>query len=152
MTIPSTGLHVRTVIHIARPVAQVFEFATTPVHWPRWHPGSLKVSGATDHSLAEGEQITEEFRVGERAGRAVWTVREREAPHRWVIDGVQADGSQATITYTLTPEADGTEFERTAVIRKLPPEFPERFLAELYRQLEAESLQALRGLKAALEL
>jgi uncharacterized protein YndB with AHSA1/START domain len=62
-------------IHIRKPVEQVFEFVTTPVNWPRWHPSSLAVSGAMDHSLEVGEQVTEEFLVAGRRGRVVWRVR-----------------------------------------------------------------------------
>jgi uncharacterized protein YndB with AHSA1/START domain len=39
------------------PVEVVFDYITTPGHWPEWHPSSLGVSGATDHSLAVGEQV-----------------------------------------------------------------------------------------------
>ena len=75
----------------------------------------MGVSGATDHSLEPGEQVTEEYNVAGRRGRVVWTVRERDAPHRWIIDGrVEGDGG-GTITYTLTPQANGTTFEREFV-------------------------------------
>jgi hypothetical protein len=37
------------------------------------------VSGAIDHSLKVGEQVTEDFRVAGRRGRARWTVIERAA-------------------------------------------------------------------------
>ena len=50
-----------TVVHIRQPPERVFEFVITPGHWPTWHPSSLRVSGATDHSLELGEQVTEEF-------------------------------------------------------------------------------------------
>ncbi len=71
-----------TVVHIRQPLERVFEFVTTPGHWLTWHPSSLRVSGATDHSLELGEQVTEEFRVAGRLGRATWTMRGRTAPSR----------------------------------------------------------------------
>ena len=37
-------------ISIARPPGEVFDFATTPAHWPSWHPASLEVEGAIKHS------------------------------------------------------------------------------------------------------
>ena len=52
-----------TVAQIQRPATVVFDYVTTPAHWPTWHPSSLGVSGAVDHSLDIGEQATEEFRV-----------------------------------------------------------------------------------------
>jgi uncharacterized protein YndB with AHSA1/START domain len=102
-------------IEIDVPAEQVFDYVTTPGNWPDWHPSSLGVSGATDHSLEPGEQVTEEFLVAGRRGRVVWTVREREAPRRWVIEGRVEAGGGGTITYTETPHAGGTTFERAFV-------------------------------------
>jgi uncharacterized protein YndB with AHSA1/START domain len=132
-------------------VERVFEYVTTPGNWPEWHPSSLGVSGATDHSLEPGEKVTEEFLVAERRGRVVWTVREREASRRWVIDGKVEGGGGGTITYAMTPNADGTTFERDFVYS-----MPSRLLALLDRlvlrpRVEAESAEALRRLKEALE-
>ncbi|MDQ3285419.1 MAG: hypothetical protein M3P92_06920 [Actinomycetota bacterium] len=63
----------------------IFDYMTTLGNCPEWHPSSLGVGGATDHSLEPGEKVTEEYRVAGRLGRAVWTVRERVASRRWVI-------------------------------------------------------------------
>jgi uncharacterized protein YndB with AHSA1/START domain len=142
---------IHTTIRIDEPVERVFEYVTTPGNWPEWHPSSLGVSGATDHPLEPGEQVTEEFRVAGRRGRVVWTVRERDDPHRWVIDGTVEGGGGGTITYTLTPDAGGTTFEREFTYA-----MPNRLLAlldrlVLHRRVEAESAEALRRLKAVLE-
>ena len=83
---------IHTAIHIRKPIAEVFMHVTTPCNWPHWHPASLAVSGATDHSLECGEQVTEDFQVGGRRARALWTVKECEAPRRWVIEGHTARG------------------------------------------------------------
>src|SRR5262249_24724679 len=101
---------------IARPITHVFEYVSTPGKWPEWHPSSLGVTGAADHSLEVGEQCTESFLVAGRRGQVVWTVRERVAPSRWVIEGVvQKSGGGGTITYTLAPVEGGTSFEREFV-------------------------------------
>lgn len=34
-----------TVTSIKRPNLVVFDYVTTPVHWPNWHPSSLSVRG-----------------------------------------------------------------------------------------------------------
>ena len=83
---------IRKSIRIQTPVEEVFEYVTTPGNWPAWHPSSLGVEGATDHSLEPGEQVTEGYRVAGRRGRVVWTVRERETPRRWVIAGRAENG------------------------------------------------------------
>jgi uncharacterized protein YndB with AHSA1/START domain len=140
-----------TSVHIDKPIEQVFDFVTTPGHWPQWHPSSLSVIGATDHSLEVGEQVTEEFCAAGHRGRALWTVRERAAPRRWVIEGQAEGGGSATITYTLTPCPAGTIFERELVYS-----MPNALLALLdwlviRRRIEAESAEALRRLKQVLE-
>lgn len=141
-----------TTIRVEEPAERLFEYVTTPGNWPEWHPSSLGVSGATDHSLGPGEKVAEEYSVAGRRGRVVWTVREREAPRRWVIDGeVDGRGGEGTITYTLTPSEGGTIFERDFVYA-----MPNALLAlldrlVLRRRVEAESEEALRQLKAAVE-
>jgi len=130
---------------------RVFDYATTPGNWPEWHPSSLGVGGATDHSLEPGEQVTEEFQVAGRRGRVVWTVRERVAPRRWVIDGRVEGGGGGTITYTATPHADGTTFEREFVYTVPNPLLRLLDRLVLRRRIEAESAEALRRLKDLLE-
>ena len=122
-------------IRIQTPVEEVFEYVTTPGNWPAWHPSSLGVEGATDHSLEPGEQVTEEYRVAGRRGRVVWTVRERESPRRWVIDGWVEGGGSGTITYALTPHLEGTTFERDFVYA-----MPNPLLAVLVRSLKTSAL------------
>ena len=139
-------------VQISAPMEYVFDYVTTPGNWPEWHPSSLGVSGATDHSLEPGEEVTEEYRVAGRLGRAVWTVRERVAPRRWVIEGRAEGGGGARITYTLTPREDySTNFERELVYT-----MPNLLLAlldrlVLRRRVERESAEALRRLKDVLE-
>ena len=140
-----------TTIHICKPIQPVFDYVTTPANWPRWHPSSLAVSGTTDHSLEIGERVTEEFLVAGRRGTAVWTVRECEAPHRWVIEGQAEGGGGATISYTLTPDADGTRFERELIYAMPNPLLTLLNRLILRRRVEAESAEALRRLKEVLE-
>ena len=73
---------VTTESDIQRPIEAVFAFVTTPAYWPSWHPSSLGVSGATDHSLEVGERVTEESHT------------------------------EGCVTYTLTPTDAGTHFTR----------------------------------------
>jgi uncharacterized protein YndB with AHSA1/START domain len=140
-----------TTIEIRAPIERVFDYATTAGKWPSWHPASRSVSGATDHSAAQGERITEEIQTGGRSWRAVWTVRERAPPRRWVIEGEAEGGGSAIITYRLTAHDVGTRFERELVYR-----MPNLWLAVLdrlsiQRRMAAESAEALRCLKQILE-
>jgi len=136
---------------IARPPEEVFAYVTTPGHWPEWHPSSLGVTGATDHSLLVGEEVTESFLVAGRRGKARWTVQEREEPRRWVIFGQVEGGGTGTITYTLTPQDGGTFFEREFTYEMNNPLLALLDTLILRRRIEAESTEALRRLKARLE-
>lgn len=139
-------------IDIPYPVETVFDYVTTPGNWPGWHPSSEGVFGATDHSLDVGEQVTEAFFVAGRRGRVTWTVRERVAPSRWVIDGVitTGRGGGGTITYTCLPRDGGTHFAREFVYAM--PNLPARVLDALIlrRRVVAESEKALRQLRDVL--
>jgi Polyketide cyclase / dehydrase and lipid transport len=141
-----------TTTTISRPIEQVFAYVSTPGYWPDWHPSSLGVSGATDHSLALGEQVTEEFSVAGRTGRALWTVRERTEPVRWVIDGViEGRGSGGTVAYMLTPRGETTFFEREFTYPTPTLLFKLLDLLVIRGRVRAESREALRRLKARLE-
>jgi uncharacterized protein YndB with AHSA1/START domain len=56
-------------IQIRRPIERVFDFITTPANWPQWHPASVSVSTNADHSLLQGEGVTEEISVAGRRGQ-----------------------------------------------------------------------------------
>jgi len=136
---------------IKRPVEEVFDYVTTPAHWLIWHPSSLDLHGAVDHSLQVGELVTEDFRVAGRKGSVTWKVIAREAPSRWAISGSVAAGGSGTITYTLAPAPPGTAFRREFVYT-MPNAFA-ALLDRLFirRRIEAESAEAVRRLKQALE-
>jgi uncharacterized protein YndB with AHSA1/START domain len=136
---------------IRRPLAEVFDYVTTPAHWLVWHPSSLGLHGATDHSLQVGEEVTEDFRVAGRKGSVTWVVIARQAPTHWAIAGKVAAGGKGTITYTLTQTAEGTAFRR-----EFDYAMPNWFAALLdrmfiRRRIEAESVLAVSRLKQALE-
>lgn len=136
---------------IRRPIAEVFDYVTTPQHWLVWHPSSLGLQGATDHSLHVGEEVTEEFRVAGRKGSVTWKVIARDAPVRWAIRGIVAGGGSGTITYTLSPAAEGTAFRREFVYA-MPNWFAELLDRLFVRQrIERESVEAVSRLKQALE-
>ena len=139
-------------IVIARTPQQVFDYVTTPANWPRWHPSSLAVRGATDHPLAVGESVVEDFVVAGSRGTVTWTVVAREAPVRWSIEGRNV-GSRGggTVTYALSPEGEGTRFTR--VLTYHMPNLLAGILNDfgVRERVEAESAEAVARLKAALE-
>jgi uncharacterized protein YndB with AHSA1/START domain len=141
---------IATVVSIRRPIDAVFDYVTTPANWPKWHPASRSVSGAADHSLLIGEMVTEEFVVGGRAGSCVWHVREREAPHLWMITASTPQG-QAEITYRLTSQGDDTTFERKLTYAMSGIGFKILDFLLMRWRMRRESRLALKRLKEQLE-
>jgi uncharacterized protein YndB with AHSA1/START domain len=145
-----TRIYTSTLIH--KPVDVVFEFVTTPGHWPEWHPSSLAVTGATDHPLMLGEEVTEDYRVAGRRGRVVWRVRTYEPPRHWVIDGqIVGRDDGGTVAYTLTPRAGDTFFEREFTYPT--PGFFFTIIDRLFarRRIQAESAEAMANLTRVLQ-
>jgi uncharacterized protein YndB with AHSA1/START domain len=143
--------HIAYTTEIRRPPADVFDYVTTPANWPRWHPSSLAVTGATDHSLDVGEKVVEDFSVAGRKGRALWTVVEKDRPNKWTIDGKTDGGGVGKVAYTLSPSTEGTLFERVFAYQR--PNLLFAILDELQirSRIEDESIEALRRLKFELE-
>ncbi|SIT41581.1 conserved exported hypothetical protein [Paraburkholderia ribeironis] len=131
-----------TVASIQRPPAAVFDYVTTPGHWPVWHPSSLAVTGAVDHPLQIGEQVVEDFLV---AGTA------REPPWKWTIAGSIAHRPAGSVTYSLAPTATGTRFERVFAYRAPSLWFALVNWLVLRARIQAESDEAVSRLKSVLE-
>jgi uncharacterized protein YndB with AHSA1/START domain len=138
-------------IQIRQPIEPVFDFITTPANWPQWHPASVSVGGNADHSLLPAEAVTENISVAGRRGQITWLVRERSAPHRWVIDGAGKNGGHATITYTLTRHPAGTNFERELVYAMPNPLLAVLDWLIIRSRMKADSVEALQRLKRLLE-
>ena len=137
---------------IARPMDAVYAYVTTPGNWPRWHPSSLAVRGATDHSLALGEQVTEEYLVAGQQGTVTWTVTERDAPRRWAIEGTTTETkTRGVVEYMLAEMPGGTRFERVFTYDLPNVPLPEEMMREYERRVRAESDEAVRRLTAVLE-
>jgi hypothetical protein len=141
---------IATIIRIKRPIDAVYEYVTTPASWPEWHPASRSVSGAVDHSLTVGEEVTEAFVAAGRPGQCVWRVTERQAPRLWTIT-TSTPQIDATIAYRLSADAGETVFERD--ITYAPATLWFRILDRLVlrRRMEHESRAALFAAKKMLE-
>ena len=146
-----SGSSVVNTVRIHREIADVFDFFTTPENWPRWHPASISVKGATDHSLVVGEEVTEDIRAGSGKVQVVWRVTARDAPHLWRFEGSPAGDGRVTITYRLRMDGKDTVFEREMQyrfnrlwLRVLDPLF-------IRRHTEHKSQQALLNAKQILE-
>ncbi len=153
----TTRIHNEVVI--ARPPAAVFDYVSTPANWPAWHPSSLGVAGATDHTLQPGERVTETFVVAGHSGVVVWTVTKSEPPRTWRVEGEIEGRKAGTVTYTLTPaltpsltpSEESTRFERVFSYQSPTLLFALLNRLVLRPRIESESAEAVRRLKAKLE-
>jgi len=138
-------------VFIARPSEDVFNYVTTPGNWPKWHPSSLAVHGATGHSLHQGERVTEDYRVAGHEGTAEWMVVERNAPHTWRITATVGSRNAGWVRYEVAEENGGSRFTREFLYR------PNTLLTvildrlSIHAKIDAESSQAVRQLKEILE-
>jgi uncharacterized protein YndB with AHSA1/START domain len=143
--------HLVHAIDIAASADRVFNYVTTPANWPRWHPQSRAVKGVVDRTPRPGEQTVEEFEIAGRRGSATWTSDIVDAPRRWEFAGRNESGGGARIIYTLTPVAGGTHFERDIVYRGDNLLFAIVNALEIKSIMDADSAEALRRLKRAIE-
>ncbi len=135
---------------VCRPIAALFDTATTAQYWPRWHPATLRVQGAVDHPVQQGEQITERARIAGRTGTAQWTCVERARPHRLAL-AAPGPPITARIVYTFDQRGNEVVFTRTltyTVTGLLGGLIDTLILRDIMKK---QSAQAMINLKAWLE-
>ena len=141
-------------IRIHRDADIVFDFFTTPKNAPKWHPASLSVGGAVDHSLAVDEEFSEELTgpAGMR-GHAKWRVVASDAPHLWRIELKESKPVRMTALVTLRfhGEPGETMFERHVHYRYAQPWLVVLDALFLRRRNEREGRECLRRAKQILE-
>lgn len=109
--------HVVNTVTLRAPPQVVYDYATTPQNWPKWHPASITVQGSTDHPLKVGEEVAEEFRLAGRHGIVHWKVVDARPPLEWRIEGEVNRRPSGEVRYKLTPDGAGTRFERDFIYR-----------------------------------
>jgi uncharacterized protein YndB with AHSA1/START domain len=138
-------------VHIARPLAVVFDYATTPKHWPQYHPNSLGVSGVTERPVQLGDVTRERASLMGREIEGDWKVVEHAPPQKVVWDIQSADGqSSMRLMYAFEEKDGGTQFTRdlefhVAAIAGTP-------LEEVFANyMRGESEKAVQNLKKVME-
>jgi len=148
---PEKMQSIRETVDIDRPVERVYAYVTVPQNWPRWNPATLSVSGATDHSLRVGEQVTQVVLIAGIRTRVAWRVVESSAPTRWTIEGRAQPGGDARIAYVLERNGNKTRFTSQFLYRT-PNELLALLDAPFLRpRLEHDAAAALANLKTELE-
>ena len=141
-------------VRIRREPGAVYDFFTTPANAPLWHPASLSVAGAVDHSLAVGEEFSEELRgpLGVR-GHAEWRVVTRDAPHLWRIELTRSTPIRmiATVTLCFRDDKGATVLERDVQYRYDRPWLALLDALSLRRRNKKEGDKGLRRAQQRLE-
>lgn len=136
---------------VRRPIAALFDTATTARYWQRWHPATLGVSGAVAQPVQLGEQITERARIAGVIGTARWTCVEYDRPHRLALE---APGPPVTarIVYTFDERGGGeVVFTRTLTYTIMLPLGRVLDALLVAGVMKRQSMQAMINLKALLE-
>lgn len=145
---------ITSTIRICREPEVVFDFFTTPKNAPKWHPASISVAGSVDHSLAVGEEFTEELKgpAGVR-GHALWRVTARETPNLWRIELRNSTPAKmkASVTLRFRGEPGATVFERDVQYSYSQPWFVLLDALFLRRRNEQEGHNGLLRAKQILE-
>jgi hypothetical protein len=144
--------HIQHSIVIRKPAAQIFDYLTTPKHWPDFHPASLEETGATEHPLNVGDRHRERFRTRGWTGYINWTTLEADRPLHFRMHGeVEGIGGKILITFRTVERPDGVELSRE--LEYTPSHWLLRLIDKLYlhRHMTRESLTAWERLKRNLE-
>lgn len=97
-----------TTASVARPVDEVFDWVTTPVHWARTSPVTEAIDTAQPHRpVRAGDRVREDMRVLKWRERFDWTVAVLERPHRCVLTA-----GDARVEYTLIGDDRTTQLTR----------------------------------------
>jgi uncharacterized protein YndB with AHSA1/START domain len=134
---------------IQGPIEQVFDLVTTARYWPLWHPATVAVSGAIDHPMRLGDVIREHARIAGVEGEGDWTVVEYERPHRVVLHVPGTRVGDVEITYGFEQQGNLVQFNRT--LQFDASSFPDDGRRAIERQMETDSVEGLRRLKALVE-
>ena len=139
-------------ILIRKPAAQIFDYLTTPKHWPDFHPASLEETGVTERPLQVGDRHRERFRTRGWTGHINWTTIEADRPFYFRIHGeVEGIGGSIHITFCTVEKSDGVELRRELLYTR--SSWLLRVIDKLYlhRHMTRESLTAWEQLKRNLE-
>lgn len=139
-------------ILIRKPAVRIFDYLTTPKHWPDFHPASLEETGATEHPLQVGDRHRERFCTRGWTGYINWTTLEVNRPFHFRIRGqVEGIGGNILITFRTIETPDGVDLRRELEYTR--SNWLLRLIDKLYLHgyMTRESLTAWEQLKRNLE-
>jgi carbon monoxide dehydrogenase subunit G len=91
----------------------LFDVVTDPTRLEDWVTIHDDLVEAPPGELQVGSELTQQLRLAGRCFTVHWTVVESDRPRRVVWKGRGPIHSQASVTYELEPNGDGTRFSYT---------------------------------------
>ena len=95
---------------IAATPAELFDVVTDPRRLEDWVTIHADLVEAPAGALRKGSKLTQKLKLAGRCFTVEWTVVESERPRRVVWKGRGPVHSEASVTYELEPNGDGTCF------------------------------------------
>ena len=142
----------------SKPIEEVYSYITTPVNWPLWFKGTLKVDGG-NRPVKQGDTWEETLCASGNKMHVSWYCTRSDTPffcsfdghltvHGWL--GCLSKGAILSISYELK-----TDRNETLLVRTLKTHFPNpilRTVARLKRNRTAREIQvALETLKLIID-
>lgn len=125
---------------VSRPIDAVFDWITTPVHWPRFSPVTLAVD--VDHPLRAGDRVAEQMQVLKWREQFDWNVEIFDRPRRCVLTSGDArvewalSGDERTTRVTRDFTLPVTLFENVLGFGRAFDEAAETAMQTLVSMLE----------------
>lgn len=142
-------------VDIRRPIDVVFDYVTTPKHWPTWYPLTAKIEGSVESSLEPQNTCTETVctailkKIFCLRSIFTWSVVEKTRPTLFIFN-VKTQ-SEGRITYRFEQNGEYTIWKRELIYT------PGNFFWSIANKLLVEqkireaSAQALHNVKNILE-
>lgn len=136
-------------IFLSRDPSAIFDLVTTAKYWPEWHPATVGVSGQVQNPMHPGDLIRERAKIGQDIGENNWTVTDWEKDKRVVLEMPGTRLGDLKITYRFEPKMNGVQFTRELSFDASG--FPEAVSAQISRQMDTDSAEALKRIKVMAE-
>lgn len=136
---------------IAAPPSELFDVVTDPRRLEDWVTIHEELVQAPAGALRKGSRLTQKLKLAGRCFTVEWKVVESERPRRVVWEGHGPVHSEASVTYELAPNGDGTRFSYVNDYH-LPGGPLGRLAGPLVKRVTKRELQAsLERLRALVE-
>lgn len=107
-------------IKINQSIDTVYNWATIPSYWPKYHPLSKAVAPIIDYSPNTNERFKETISILSVQQEIEWVVTKIDPPTYFEIDGYVSGfmGGNTKIKYTLRSFKNSTIFRREIIVNR----------------------------------